>query len=70
MLYIGKIQEFRVIYRKLYKTVVTPAMMCGSDCMTTNKKEKLKIKVAEMRMLKWMCVANRIVEERNNDNIV
>lgn len=40
------------VKRMLYKTVVRPTMVYGSECWAINKKEKLKIKVGKMRILR------------------
>ena len=38
---------------KIYKTVIRPAMLYGSECRATTKTHIRKLEVAEMRMLRW-----------------
>lgn len=47
------------------KIVVRPAISYGSKCWTINKKIKIKMKVAEMIILKWMCSVNRMNKIKN-----
>ena len=39
---------------KVYKTVVRPAMMYGTETLAVKKAQEKKLDVAEMRMLRWM----------------
>lgn len=41
------------VKRKFYEIVMRPEMLCGSEFWTTNKKEIIKMRDTEMRMLKW-----------------
>ena len=43
------------IKRKVYRTVVRPAMMYGADTWALKKAQEKKLEVAETRMLRWMC---------------
>lgn len=39
--------------------------MHGFKCWATKKIDKIKLHVAEMRMLRWMCVVTRMDKIRN-----
>ena len=38
---------------KLYKTVVRPAMVYGSECWALSKQEEQRLHTTEMKMLRW-----------------
>ena len=38
---------------KLYKTVVRPAMVYGSECWTLRQQEEQRLHTTEMKMLRW-----------------
>ena len=38
---------------KLYKTVVRPAMVYGSECWTLRKQEEQRLHTTDMKMLRW-----------------
>ena len=42
------------VKRKVYKTVVRPAMVYGAETRAVKKAQGKKLDVAEMRMLRWM----------------
>lgn len=42
------------IKRKIIKPVIRPAMIYVSECWTSKYEYDQKMKVAEMRMLRWM----------------
>ncbi|XP_070006676.1 uncharacterized protein [Nicotiana sylvestris] len=52
---------------KFYKAVVRPTMMYGAECWPVKKSHIQKMKVAEMRMLRWMCGHCRMDKIRNDD---
>ncbi|XP_070029783.1 uncharacterized protein [Nicotiana sylvestris] len=52
---------------KLYKVVVRPAMMYKAECWPVKNSHIQKMKVAEMRMLRWMCGHTRMDKIRNGD---
>ena len=39
--------------RKLYKTVVRPAMVYGSECWALCKQEERRLHTTEMKMVRW-----------------
>jgi len=45
--------------------VVRPAVLYGSECWPIKKIQVQRLMVAEMRMLRWMCVYTRINRIRN-----
>ncbi|KAI5715312.1 hypothetical protein M8J77_013954 [Diaphorina citri] len=50
---------------KIYKTVVRPAMMYGSETWPMKKAHEHRLEVAEMRMLRWSCGVTRLDRIRN-----
>ena len=50
---------------KVYKSLVRPAMMYGSEAWPIKKVHEKKQDVAEMRMLRWMCGVTRHDRIRN-----
>ena len=52
---------------KFYRAVVRPIMLYGVECWPVKNSHVQKMKVAEMRMLRWMCRYNRINKIRNED---
>ncbi|XP_055808172.1 uncharacterized protein LOC129876703 [Solanum dulcamara] len=50
---------------KFYKVVVRPAMLYGAECWPVKTSHIQKMKVAEMRMLRWMCGHTRSDRIRN-----
>ena len=50
---------------KFYKTAIRPAMLYGSECWGTNYAHEQKMRVAEMRMLRWMSGHTRLDKIRN-----
>ena len=50
---------------KVYKAVVRPALLYGSETWALKKAQERKIEVAEMRMLRWMCGVTRSDRIRN-----
>ncbi|XP_070029897.1 uncharacterized protein [Nicotiana sylvestris] len=45
---------------KFYKVVVRPTMLYGAECWPVKKSHVQQMKVAEMRMLRWMCEHTRL----------
>ena len=39
---------------KVYKTVIKPTKIYGAECWAVRKKDKNRLHVAEMRMLRWI----------------
>ena len=50
---------------KFYRTAIRPAMLYGSECWATKYENEQKMRVAEMRMLRWMCGHTRLDRIRN-----
>ncbi|XP_019261739.1 PREDICTED: uncharacterized protein LOC109239608 [Nicotiana attenuata] len=50
---------------KFYKVVVRPTMLYGAECWPVKNSHTQKLKVAEMRMLRWMCGHTRLDKIRN-----
>jgi len=50
---------------KFYKVVVRPTMLYGAECWPVKKYHVQQMKVAEMRMLRWMCGHTRLDRIRN-----
>ncbi|KAF3683236.1 putative pre-mRNA-processing factor 6-like [Capsicum annuum] len=50
---------------KFYRVVVRPAMLYGAECWLVKNFHIQKMKVAEMRMLRWMCGLTRGDRVRN-----
>ena len=45
--------------RKIYTTVIRPALIYGAETWTTTKREEERLNVNEMRMLRWSCGVTR-----------
>jgi len=45
---------------KVYRTVVRPAVLYGSECWPIKKTQVQRLMVAEMRMIRWMCGYTRM----------
>ncbi|PHT83219.1 hypothetical protein T459_11662 [Capsicum annuum] len=50
---------------KLYRVAVRPAMLYGAECWPVKNSHVQKLKVAEMRMLHWICGITRADRVRN-----
>ena len=50
---------------KVYRTVVRPVVLYGSECWPIKKTQVLRLMVAEMRMIRWMCGYTRMDRIRN-----
>ena len=50
---------------KVFKTIIRPAMMYGSECWAVKKKHDSKLNSAEMRMLRWARRKTRLDDIRN-----
>ena len=51
--------------RKVYKTVISPAMLYGAEIWATTRGQETRLEVNEMRMLRWMCGVTRRDTIRN-----
>ncbi|KAJ8705151.1 hypothetical protein PYW07_010978 [Mythimna separata] len=50
---------------KIYKSVIRPVMLYGSECWAVKKTDEKRLHVAEMRLLRWMCGVTRMDKVRN-----
>ncbi|XP_045764478.1 uncharacterized protein LOC123866821, partial [Maniola jurtina] len=50
---------------KIYKTVVRPVTLYGSECWAVKGKDERRVHATEMRMLRWMCGVTRMDMIRN-----
>ncbi|KAF3624894.1 putative TIP41-like protein-like isoform X2 [Capsicum annuum] len=50
---------------KFRRVVVRPAMLYGAECWPVKNSHIQKLKMAEMRMLRWMCGLTRLDKVRN-----
>ena len=50
---------------KFYRVAVSPAMLYGMECWPVKNSHIKKLKVAQMRMLRWMCGLTRGDRVRN-----
>lgn len=46
--------------KKVYKIAVKSTIMNGSQYWELNKKRKIKMKIAEICMLRWMCAVSKL----------
>ncbi|XP_070056639.1 uncharacterized protein [Nicotiana tomentosiformis] len=52
---------------KFYRVVVRPAILYGAECWPVKKPHIQRMKLAEMRMLRWMCGHTRMDKIMNED---
>nr|XP_033512780.1 uncharacterized protein LOC108945535 [Nicotiana tomentosiformis] len=52
---------------KFYRAMVRTAMLYGAECWSVKNSHIQKMKVAEMRMLRWMCGHTRLDKIWNED---
>ena len=50
---------------KVYRMVVRPVVLYGSECWPLKKTQVQRLMVAEIRMVKWMCGFTRLDKIRN-----
>jgi len=50
---------------KVYRMIVRPTVLYGSDCWPLKKIQVQRLMVAEMRMVKWMCGFTRLDKIKN-----
>jgi len=50
---------------KIYRMVVRPALLYGSECWPIKKAQIQRLRVAEMRMIRWICGHTRLDRIRN-----
>jgi len=46
---------------RAYRMVVSPALLYGAECWSIKKSQVQRMKVAEMRMIRWMCGHARLL---------
>nr|XP_009758201.1 PREDICTED: uncharacterized protein LOC104210926 [Nicotiana sylvestris] len=56
-----------ILKAKFYRSVVRPAMLYGVECWPVKNYHIQRMKVAELRMLRWMCGHSMIDKIRNED---
>jgi hypothetical protein len=52
---------------KFYRMTIRPMMLYGAECWPTKRRHVQQLSVAEMRMLRWICVHTRRDRVRNED---
>ena len=52
---------------KVYKTVIRPVMMYGSETWTLRKEEERMLEAAEMKMLRWSTGKTKLDKVKNED---
>ncbi|XGW19497.1 hypothetical protein V3C99_003389 [Haemonchus contortus] len=57
----------RTLKGKVYRAVVRPTMLYGSECWPVSKFHEGQLHSAEMRMLRWACGWTRLDRVRNED---
>jgi len=50
---------------KVYRTIVRPAMLYGSECWALKKTQIQRLLVAEMKMIRWICGYMKLDKIRN-----
>ena len=50
---------------KVYRVVVRPAVLYSSECWPLKKTQVQRLRVADMRMVRWMCGFTRMDRVRN-----
>ena len=50
---------------KVYSAVIRPALMYRAETWALKKAQERKLEVAEMRMVRWMCVVTRLDKIKN-----
>ena len=50
---------------EIYKSVIRPVVLYGSDCWAVTKMDEKRLHEAEMRILRWMCGMTRMDKARN-----
>lgn len=50
---------------KIYKTIIRPVVLYGSECWATKERDERRVHATEMRMLRWMCGVTRMDKIRN-----
>lgn len=50
---------------KIYKTIIRPVVMYGSECWAIKGMDERRLHASEMRMLRWMCGVTRMDKIRN-----
>jgi len=50
---------------RVYRMVVRPALLYGAECWPIKKSHNQRMRVAEMRMICWICGHTRLDKIRN-----
>lgn len=48
---------------KVYRTVIKPALLYGSECWTPEKRQEQILNRVEIKMFRWMLVQNKQISE-------
>ena len=52
---------------KVYRTVIRPVLLYGSECWTLRASDSRAVQTAEMKMLRWSCGHTRLDKVRNDE---
>ena len=50
---------------RVYRMVIRPALLYGAECSPIKRSHVKRMRVAEMRMIRWICGHTRLDKIRN-----